>query len=112
MAMTARASKGGEGVRSVLVRAQCLHDYKPHANAGPISGFAIVLEDEWLNSGTCTSQRALRWLEEDLKRVIGAAEGAGLRSYRIEIAPDGTIALVVGTQAETEADAGTGSAAA
>lgn len=37
-----------------------------------------------------------RWLDTDLERAIAAAESAGLRAYRVEIAPDGTIAIVVG----------------
>ena len=37
-----------------------------------------------------------RWRQADVKRAIGAAERAGLDSYRVEIAPDGTISIVVG----------------
>ena len=36
------------------------------------------------------------WREADLKRAILAAQEAGLRGYRIEIAPDGMITIVVG----------------
>lgn len=39
-----------------------------------------------------------RWLEADLKRAIAVAEEAGLESYRIEVAPDGTISIVVSAQ--------------
>jgi hypothetical protein len=42
-----------------------------------------------------------RWLEADVERAIATAERAGLRGYRIEIAPDGTIAIVVGNLPET-----------
>jgi hypothetical protein len=35
-----------------------------------------------------------------VKRAIGAAEKAGLHNYRVEIAPDGTIAIVVGMSSE------------
>jgi len=41
-----------------------------------------------------------RWSEADLERAIAVAEQAGLRAYRIEIAPDGTIAIVVGAPLE------------
>jgi len=41
-----------------------------------------------------------RWREADLARAIAAAEKAGLRAYRVEIAPDGTIAIVVGIPPE------------
>jgi hypothetical protein len=36
------------------------------------------------------------WREVDIKRAISAAEKARLRSYRVDIAPDGTISIVVG----------------
>lgn len=35
------------------------------------------------------------WREADVLRAIAAAEKAGLAAYRIEIATDGTIAIVV-----------------
>jgi len=101
--MTARASKNGEGTSSFLVQAQSLRDYKPQTAAGPISGFEILLEGEALNAGACAPRDAPRWLEE-VKGAIEAAEEAGLRSYRIEIAPDGTIALVVCMQSEAGVD--------
>ncbi len=36
-----------------------------------------------------------RWRQADVRRAINAAEQAGLSGYRIEIAPDGTISIVV-----------------
>ena len=42
-----------------------------------------------------------RWLDTDVERAIAAAENAGLRAYRVEIAPDGTIAIVVGVASGT-----------
>jgi len=39
---------------------------------------------------------AAAWDEADVRRAVAAAEQAGLEDYRIEIAPDGTIAIVVG----------------
>lgn len=36
------------------------------------------------------------WREADVKRALNAAEKARLRSYRVDIAPDGTISIVVG----------------
>jgi hypothetical protein len=36
------------------------------------------------------------WCDADLDRAIAAAEKAGLRAYRVEIAPNGTIAIIVG----------------
>jgi hypothetical protein len=40
------------------------------------------------------------WREADLTRAIRAAEKAGLQSYRVEVAPDGTISIVVGIAAD------------
>jgi len=45
------------------------------------------------------------WREADVRRAIAIAEEAGLKDYRVEIAIDGTIAIVVGAPA----DAGEGS---
>ena len=36
------------------------------------------------------------WSDADLRRAIGAAQTAGLECYRVEIAPDGTITIIVG----------------
>jgi hypothetical protein len=41
-----------------------------------------------------------RWRQSDLKRAISAAEEAGLRSYRVDIATDGTISIIVGLTSE------------
>src|SRR6478736_10531118 len=43
------------------------------------------------------------WRQSDVKRAIAAAEQAGLVSYRVEIAPDGTIGIIVGDPQETAA---------
>jgi hypothetical protein len=48
-------------------------------------------------NATAGDPAELRWSEDDVERAIAAAERAGLASYRIEIAPDGTIAIVVCT---------------
>jgi hypothetical protein len=47
-------------------------------------------------TGLADARRKARWRQADVKRAIGAAEQAGLRLYRVEIAPDGTISIVVG----------------
>ncbi|MCL6250512.1 hypothetical protein M3P36_05565 [Altererythrobacter sp. KTW20L] len=36
------------------------------------------------------------WREQDLRRALALARSARLRDYRVEIAPDGTISIVVG----------------
>jgi hypothetical protein len=42
-----------------------------------------------------------RWRQSDVKRLIAAAEQAGLESYRIEIAPDGSLSVIVGAPDDT-----------
>jgi hypothetical protein len=44
------------------------------------------------------------WRQADVKRAIAAAEKAGLPTYRIEIAPNGTISIVVGVPSEKPPD--------
>ncbi len=51
------------------------------------------------------------WRETDLARAIGVAKQAGLRSYRIEIAPDGGISIVVCVSPESAANLAACSAA-
>jgi hypothetical protein len=47
-----------------------------------------------------------RGRQADVRRAIAAAEKAGLRSYRVEIAFDGTISIVVGSPIDTPATPG------
>jgi hypothetical protein len=42
-----------------------------------------------------------RWRQSDVKRAIAAADQAGLQTYRVEIAPDGTISIIVGAPSDT-----------
>ena len=58
-------------------------------------GFAMA---ESMPSDDDTAEQ--RWREADLEHAIATAEKAGLRAYRVEIAPDGTIAIVVGIPPE------------
>ncbi len=41
------------------------------------------------------------WREADVKRALAAAEKARLRAYRVDIAPDGTISIIVGAPNKT-----------
>jgi hypothetical protein len=40
-----------------------------------------------------------RWRNDDLKRALRIAQDAKLPSYRVEIAPDGTISIIVSVPA-------------
>jgi hypothetical protein len=46
--------------------------------------------------GKAAAPGAGRWREMDVRRAINAAQKAGLSNYSVEIAPDGTISIVVG----------------
>lgn len=71
---------------------------------GPLSGFAIVPDDAASAPVTQAAHTPGGWQDTDLERAIGAAQQTGLSSYRVEIAPDSTIAIVVGAQTATEPD--------
>lgn len=42
---------------------------------------------------------ATSFREADLKRAIAAANKAGMRHYRVDIQPNGTISVIVGSEA-------------
>ena len=75
------------------IRSQALR----RAIASPLSdrmlGFGL-LPDTTAKESSMGEDKA--WRQTDLTRAIRAAEKACLRGYRIEIATDGTIAIVVG----------------
>ena len=66
-----------------------------------MQGFALMPDDAATPSDQDETRPRAQWRQADVKRAINAAENAGLRAYRIEIAPDGTIAIVVGNWPET-----------
>jgi hypothetical protein len=55
-------------------------------------------------SATSDKRATRHWRQSEVKRAIAAAEQAGLEAYRVEVAPDGTIAIIVGAPADTAAD--------
>ncbi|MBO9519415.1 MAG: hypothetical protein J7493_15230 [Porphyrobacter sp.] len=61
-----------------------------------MSGFAIIPEEEHLRPVEIASRDGVPWQEQDVQRAIGAAQEAGLTDYRVELAPDGTISIIVG----------------
>jgi hypothetical protein len=78
--------------QSQLEPATALGIFEPRAEADASS-----------SSEAQASARA-RWRQSDVKRLVAAAEQAGLQSYRIEIAPDGTLSIIVGAPEETAAN--------
>ena len=77
----------------IQVRAEYLRGGGPtgHANAFPT---ADAMPLDMRSSGSSHKRRS--WRSHDLQRALAAARKAGLERYRVEIAPDGTIAIVVG----------------
>ncbi|MBB5731181.1 hypothetical protein FHS61_000174 [Altererythrobacter atlanticus] len=47
-------------------------------------------------------RRRTCWRQMDVLRAINAAKQAGLQDYRVEVAPDGTVSIVVGAPAGSE----------
>jgi hypothetical protein len=48
------------------------------------------------DAGPDEARRRAQWRQTDVRRAIAAAEKAALTNYRVEIASDGTISIVVG----------------
>ena len=92
-----RASGSGRGKAPIRIQAQVLRDRQACAGASATVGF-IMPED--CAQPARPEKPAGRWRQADVKRAIVAAQSAGLAGYRIEIAPDGTISIVVGAPAE------------
>lgn len=94
--MAIRVSGQRERANPFQVRAQALRRLPPTDAAEAGMAFPPLAESD---AGT---ERRGRWKQADLKRAIHVAEQAGLGHYRVEIAPDGTIAIVVGNAAAVE----------
>jgi hypothetical protein len=84
--------------KPIQIRAEVLRDWKPSAPFDARWDFAAMSDDPAIDPKD-TEQVDAGWRDEDLKRAIAVAEEAGLKSYRIEIAPDGTITIFVGNPA-------------
>jgi hypothetical protein len=87
---------------SIRIRAQALRRTRAAKSPGDIEDFASVPDEP----APPKAGRKPGWRQADVRRAIAAAEQAGLRHYRVEIAPDGTIAIVVGPAPEGEAGDG------
>lgn len=90
------AAAGGR-VAPIQIRAQFLKDMGPLGPVGDTAAF-IAMPDDAATAADCHKVRRGHWREKDLQRAIGAAKRSGLTDFRVEIAPDGTIAIVVGQQ--------------
>lgn len=79
----------------IRIQAQALRRKKAAAQADAMGAFPIVLDDP------DEPPKKKTWRQADVKRAIAAAEEAGLSSYRVEVASDGTISVIVGDPADT-----------
>lgn len=81
---------------AILVRVECLDDL-----ADPVTTGAFpTLPSTASKASSCTVPRvgSARWRERQVQRAIAAARKARLQNYRVEIAPDGTVTIVVGAK--------------
>jgi hypothetical protein len=92
-AIAHRASTTGEGEIPIRIGAQILRD---SAGSGARPSFELAPDETGPELGDAES-REPAWQQAHVRRAIEAAEEAGLRSYRIEITPEGTITIVVET---------------
>lgn len=92
-----RVSIGKGRAGPIQIHAQVLRQRQDLTPKGVPTGFAPMPDDDAAaRLGNDAPPRPAGWRQADLKRAIAAAEQAGLRAYRVEVAPDGTIAIVVG----------------
>lgn len=77
------------------IRAQALRDGRYTAPPGFLLEGAPMPDDAATPSHKDARPKA-PWRQADVRRAIAAAEQAGIALYRVEIAPDGTISIVVG----------------
>ncbi len=89
---------------TIQIQAKFLRNNEALAQTGATLGIGRMLEDLGRETHGGDGRRRSGWRERDLKRAIGAAQKAGLIAYRVEIAPDGTISVVVGNHVELPED--------
>ena len=74
--------------RSQLQPERALEVFEPRASA-----------EQPAEQASARSKRT--WRQSEVKRALTAAQQACLESYRVEVAPDGTISIIVGIAADT-----------
>ena len=92
--MIAMPNNAGPGAE-IQIRAQCLHGIDDSVNANAFMGTAV---GRHIASATRPKAKPgkCQWRERDLQRAIAVARRSKLLNYRVELAPDGTISIVVG----------------
>jgi hypothetical protein len=84
------------------IKAQILRQSQLEPMAA-LGAFEPRAEEGAPSSSEADTAAKASWRQSDVKRLIAAAEQAELQSYRVEIAPDGTLSIVVGAPSETAA---------
>jgi hypothetical protein len=91
----------------IQIKAQMLRRWPSRGQAGAVGPFAIMPDESDRSPDEAESSGKKPWRQNDVKRAVAAAKQAGLQSYRVEIAPDGTISIIVGAPSDTgEFDSG------
>ena len=94
----------GRWMVPIQIRSQFLRQWQPDGDVSAAGAFASMVEAPERCSGASEAHPPGHWRQRDVKRAIGAAEQAGLASYRVEVAPDGTISIIVGDLTDTSPD--------
>ena len=85
-----------KGKGAIQLRAGILRGMQASlADSACANGLAAFPESALDASRSSGPERKGHWLERDLDHALAVADRAGLEDYRVEIAPDGTIAIVV-----------------
>jgi hypothetical protein len=85
-----------KGHQPIQIQSAALRDWKASAPCGGGKGLPMTFDIAAAFATEDLSDLDGHWREEDVRRAIDVAAEAGLQNYRVEIAPDGMISLVVG----------------
>ena len=88
---------GLTGLSGIEIRSEALRQLTASTLPHPMLGLSLTPEEPIMERRMGEGRRKA-WRESDLTRAISAAEKAGLKSYRVEAGPDGTITIIVGEQ--------------
>ena len=84
---------------TIQIRSQLLRRM-PSAPGSAVLAFPQMADHAATEKCMGEGRRKALWREADVRRAISVAEEAGLLAYRVEIAPDGTISIVVGASCD------------
>ena len=85
------------------IESQLLRQSRFAARENRMGPFWMMPEAAGEQANASSPRRKTNWRQADIRRAISAAEQAGLKSYRVEIGTDGTVSIIVGAPAESDA---------